>query len=96
MGEMGEYKLRHPNSLLPWNLDCSRLEQILLGSTFFDSLRRVEIHLGPAAYPFGVIENMPICYQRDILRASGARINVLGDECRRPSSSWPYGLDFPS
>jgi hypothetical protein len=96
MGEMGKFELRHPNGLFTWKLDCARLEQIFLGSTFFDSLRRVEIYLGPATYPFGVIENMPVCYQRGILRTSGARINVMGEECRRPSSGWPYGLDFPS
>lgn len=96
MGESGRSELRHPNSLFPWKLDCARLEQVLVGSKFFNSLRRVEIHLGPASYPFGVKEDMPVCNARGILSTSGAKIHVLGDECRRPSSAWPYGLNFPS
>jgi hypothetical protein len=96
LGESGRDELRHPNSLFPWKLDCARLEQVLMGSTFFNTLRRVVVNLGPAAYPFGVKEAMPICNARGILSTSGARISVLGDESRRPPSAWPYGLNFPS
>jgi hypothetical protein len=96
LGETNDFTPRHPNSLFPWNLDCARLEQILLDSKFFHNLRRVEIRLGPAAYPFAAKGDMPICDAKGILSTSGARIHVLGADCRRPASDWPYGLDFPS
>jgi hypothetical protein len=96
LGETYDFTPRHPNSLFPWKLDCLRLDRVISDSKFFNNLKRVGIRLGPAAYPFGVKGDMPVCDGRGILSTSGARINVLGEDCCRPSSAWPYGLHFPS